>query len=138
MVLKFALACSLLLSGFVCAVALADEVDDVQKLRQKRVDVAEKRLELSREHYRSGLLLLDRVLIAQSQLSDAQYEAAITRAARLTALEQAVKVAEELLDMANKRFAGGSGSQLDIFQAEYALLTAKLRLAEEKQRLATR
>lgn len=76
------------------------------------------------------------MLKAQAQLFQAMFEAATTPESRLHALENSVKVALADYELAVLRREQAAASNLDVASTKYALLTAEIRLVEEKERQA--
>lgn len=108
----------------------------IQKLYDLRVDAAQQQYDFVLQRYSGGALSSESLFKAQRLLAEATYEAATTAEGRLRALEFGVKVATSDYDQVAARFQGGAASALDKVGARYALLTAEIRLAEEKERQA--
>lgn len=113
-----------------------DLAQEIRTLQQKRVKVAKSHYENVLQTYQAGRANYELVFKAEQLLVQAKYDAASTPAARIGVLAEAVENAKSSYAFAKGRFEGGGGGASDMLQAEYGLLSAQLKLAEEKQRQA--
>jgi len=107
--------------------------NDIEALKQQRVEAAQKRLDALHSSYRDGNVNIDRVLAASRALMNAEYDLAASAEERLEAIEVHQEFLSNLVEQ--ERVKPGS-SRADLMEAlaelrDVQLLAALVRQGEE-------
>jgi hypothetical protein len=117
----------------VLKLATGDDPGAIRELRKTRVDLARRRLEITRAFYENGVLTIDRYIDASQALRDAQTDMASTPDARIAAVRAHLVRMSRLADNEARRFADGDGFLVSLSEARAAQAEAALKLAEATQ-----
>jgi outer membrane protein TolC len=109
-----------------------DKPENLNRLLVQRHEVLRKTLNVLEAHYKAGTTDFGRVEQAQRELLKAGLELPQSREKRVAALREARDLAETMLRVTETRFKAGTTTQVDVLQAEAALLEARIALLREQ------
>jgi hypothetical protein len=112
----------------------ADKNGDIKALLKERQDLLEQSATILTNQYMAGSVDLSMVVKAQLDVVHAGLDAADTPEKRTAALGKLQKVAENILDVAEKRFNAGAVGQVDVLQAKALVLTVRIEALREEQK----
>jgi hypothetical protein len=109
-----------------------DDAAELRQLQQQRINVLSRLVELLTRQYKSGTAGFGEVAAAQIQLVDAKLDATEKPKERLALLEEQVKMAKALRDVADMRFRNGACTAADVCRAKALCLEIKIKLLRER------
>ena len=105
---------------------------EIRTLRQERLDVLRKIVELNTEAYRRGEQDIQAVANSQLTMLEAELQLAADQQTRIKVLESTLKLSESILEIAQARTRVGQGRQVDVLEAQALQLQVKATLLQER------
>jgi outer membrane protein TolC len=125
------LPCGLLATAFT--LAAPPESAEAKKLLMERRNVLKQITDLQSKAYESGQVRIDSVLLAQSNLFEADLELAEQKSQRIEICERLVKMLENIEAVSQKLHAAGEATIVDVLSSKAARLKAQAQLTNELQ-----
>jgi outer membrane protein TolC len=113
-------------------VASADVAAQIKTLQKERVETLKSLVELYVQYYREGKIDITPVIGAQTELVNAQLDAAEDREERIALLTERLNAVTSFLKLAEQRWMAGMSSQADVYRAKSLLLDTKIKLLREQ------
>ena len=109
---------------------------EVRALRQERLDVLRKIVELNMETYRQGEQDFHAVVNSQMTMMEAELQLAVDQQTRIKVLEATRELSKHMLEMAVERARAGQGRQVDVLKAQALQLQIKATLLHERSNVS--
>jgi hypothetical protein len=106
--------------------------DDLQRLLAERLAVAGRAYRATVKNYENGLASTEDVIRASRRLAAAELGTKLTREERIAALEKAVALEKEFVQLTERQVQGGAAAPVVLENARYDLLTAQIKLLRAK------
>lgn len=100
----------------------------------QRVEALHRAVKELQQQYRDGAVDFGRVTTAQRDLCEAVVLTAKTPDERIAYLEEQLKIATKLRDLARIRFRNGATTAVDVHEAEAACLHVEIRILHEQRK----
>lgn len=125
--------CFVAVVGFACAQPLHAQTPATGPSRSaallaRRIELAQRGVDLARQLYERGLLDFAAVGAAQQRLLRAHVDAATTPAQRLQTLRQLETQCRATLELVQSRFQAGLTTEFDVVTAEFQLLDVQVEI----------
>lgn len=122
-----------LLAAILSIAAAAPDSPEAKRLLQERRDVLRQIADLQGKAYESGQARFDSLLLAQSDLFEAELELAEQRPQRIEICERLVKTMEGIEAVTQRLHSSGEVGTVDVLRSKAARLKAQAQLASERQ-----
>jgi outer membrane protein TolC len=111
---------------------LKSDAAEVKELQKERVAVLTLLVKIVAAQYATGTVDFHQVAQAQRELLDAKVDSAGSPEERIALFEEQLKLASEILKVAQARFESGRVSQPDVLRAKAFYLDVKIKLVRER------
>ena len=104
----------------------------IKELLKERSKVLNKVVDLLEKQYQAGTVSINEVLQAKRAALEAKLDLSGTAAERIAVLKDAVKIAQQMVELTEARVKAGQGSEVDLLRAHALLLQCQVRLLREE------